>query len=109
MKFIDLRCPNCNATLEIEDTLDTCYCKYCGTKIMITEQDKDVLNAKIRIHEIDAETQRERDRLEHERKMAERPGCLKTITDFYLSFIKLSIVMVLVGILMLIVMELFGY
>lgn len=25
-----LKCPNCNAALEIENGLDTFYCKYCG-------------------------------------------------------------------------------
>lgn len=109
MNFIDLRCPNCNATLEIENTLDTCYCKYCGTKIMITGQDKNVLDARIKIHEIDAETQRKRDKLEHERKLAERPGCLKTITNFYITIFKLSIIIMLIILIMMIVMELFGY
>lgn len=106
MKFVQLRCPNCNANLEIESTLDTCYCQYCGTKIMLTEQDDNVINAKVRMYEIDAETERKRDQLEHELKLAEkRPGCLATILNFYLSLFKIMVVLAILMIIFYVILE----
>lgn len=38
MEFVQMKCPNCNANLEVENGLDSFYCKYCGTKIMLSGQ-----------------------------------------------------------------------
>ncbi len=32
--FVTLRCPNCGATLEIEENREICFCTYCGVKIL---------------------------------------------------------------------------
>ena len=32
MEFVTLKCPNCGASIDIEDGIDTFYCKYCGYK-----------------------------------------------------------------------------
>lgn len=53
MEFIQMKCPNCAADLDVENGLDSFYCKYCGTKIMIAGQSKHVLKAKTRMHVID--------------------------------------------------------
>ena len=37
MKIISLKCPECNASLSIEDDRQHCFCKYCGTKIIIDD------------------------------------------------------------------------
>lgn len=49
MEFVQMKCPNCNADLEVEDSIDSFYCKYCGTKILVEGQSKHVINAKAKI------------------------------------------------------------
>lgn len=49
MNLIQLKCPNCNADLEIEDELDTCFCKYCGTKIRMPETNRAMIRAKTKL------------------------------------------------------------
>ena len=60
MELFTLECPKCNASLEIEDGLDTFYCKYCGTKLLVDGMNSDSLNARLRLKE-----------LEHEEKIRE--------------------------------------
>lgn len=62
MEFIQLKCPNCNAMLEVEDTLDTCYCKYCGTKILISGQSDSVIKAKTELKMADKQLELEKER-----------------------------------------------
>ena len=38
MEFVQMKCPNCGADLEVENGLDSFYCKYCGTKIILSGQ-----------------------------------------------------------------------
>lgn len=51
IQMINLKCPNCDQILEVEDDLDTFYCKYCGGKILLN--DKARLNAKVKMKEIE--------------------------------------------------------
>ncbi len=37
MKFEDAKCPNCGATLQLDNSLETGYCVYCGSKFMVRE------------------------------------------------------------------------
>lgn len=37
MKLISLKCPECNANLQIEEGHDKCYCQYCGAEITIND------------------------------------------------------------------------
>lgn len=46
MQVIQLQCPNCHGELEIEDTYEICYCKYCGTKIFIGDQSDVAIKAR---------------------------------------------------------------
>jgi len=48
MNLIKLECPNCGSMLNVEDTLNTCFCTYCGTKIMMSGMSKDELDAKVK-------------------------------------------------------------
>ena len=45
-----MNCPQCNASLDICDNLDTFYCKYCGQKIILNDPAR--RDAKIRIMEM---------------------------------------------------------
>ena len=58
MKMKAMKCPQCSANLDVEEGLDTFYCKYCGSRIVVEDQDKDVIKAKVRLQE-----------LKHEEKM----------------------------------------
>lgn len=49
MKFYKMQCPGCGANLEVEDELDSFFCKYCGTKIYVAEQDPEIVKAKTSI------------------------------------------------------------
>ena len=46
MNMIQLKCPNCGADLEVEDSLDSFFCKYCGTKILLDGQSSTAYTAK---------------------------------------------------------------
>lgn len=37
MAFVKLECPNCKAPLELDDSQEIAYCKYCKTKISLAE------------------------------------------------------------------------
>ena len=49
MKLQSLKCPNCDAVLEIEDGIDTFFCKYCGNKIVLTDMSDASYNAKVQM------------------------------------------------------------
>lgn len=53
MKFVEMRCPNCNADLNIEDGIDSFCCKYCGTRIIIEGQSDEIIKAKRQLKMID--------------------------------------------------------
>ncbi len=35
IKFVSIKCPECGSALNIEEGRQQCFCSYCGTKIMI--------------------------------------------------------------------------
>lgn len=51
MELRTLKCPNCGGSLEIEDGIDTFFCKFCGQKILLEGQSKELINAKVKIKE----------------------------------------------------------
>ena len=38
MKLKTLKCPECNANIEIEENRKTCFCTYCGCSILIDDE-----------------------------------------------------------------------
>lgn len=95
MEFIQLKCPNCNAMLEVEDTLDTCYCKYCGTKILISGQSDTVIKAKTELKMADKQLELEKER--HRQEMEKEAVANKRANE---AIIGLAIMFV-VGLIML--------
>lgn len=65
MELIQLRCPNCNADLKIENGLNTFYCQHCGTKIVLAEH-PEIIRAKAEAHIADTNAELEKARLQHE-------------------------------------------
>ena len=53
MKMVKLTCPYCGATLSVENGLDLFYCQYCGGRIMLTGQDSNMINAKVKLKEFE--------------------------------------------------------
>ena len=53
MQMVKLICPHCGATLSIENGIDSFYCQYCGGKILLTGQDKNIIDAKVKLKEFE--------------------------------------------------------
>lgn len=75
MELKSLFCPNCGASLEVEDGLDTFFCKYCGYKILLQGQSKAAYDAKVRVKHMehkerlqDKQDAQERYRMEFKQK-----------------------------------------
>lgn len=67
MELKSLSCPNCGASLEVEDGLDTFFCKYCGYKILLQGQSKAAYDAKVRVKHME-----HKERLQEKRDAQER-------------------------------------
>ena len=67
MELKSLFCPNCGASLEVEDGLDTFFCKYCGYKILLQGQSKAAYDAKVRVKHME-----HKERLQEKRDSQER-------------------------------------
>ena len=67
MELKSLFCPNCGASLDVEDGIDTFFCKYCGYKIMLQGQSKAAYEAKVRVKHME-----HRERLQEKRDAQER-------------------------------------
>lgn len=96
MEFIQLKCPNCNAMLEVEDTLDMCYCKYCGTKILISGQSDSVIKAKTELKMADKrlELEKERHRQKMEAQQAETKRRDHAHVSMFLFYVAMMVFMV---------------
>ena len=94
MKMLQLRCPNCNAMLDLKDDIGSqCFCNYCGTKILLDEQQDSVVNAKVRIKELEHEkyvVDKAYEDKDKERKAENRPLTVMIII-FVASFLILGI------------------
>lgn len=44
VKMIPLVCPNCGAKLDVKDGTQTCFCTYCGTKILVHDPNTKTIN-----------------------------------------------------------------
>lgn len=67
MELKSLFCPNCGASLEVEDGLDTFFCKYCGYKVLLQGQSKAAYDAKVRLKHME-----HKERLQEKRDAQER-------------------------------------
>jgi len=47
MKIVTLKCPECEAVLEIDKEKDFCFCQYCGAKIILDDEKKRSLSTRI--------------------------------------------------------------
>ena len=97
MELKSLYCPNCGASLDIEDGLDTFFCKYCGYKIRLEGQSKYAYEAKVRVKNMehkerlqDKHDAQERYKLEYEKK-SEKRAAIITFSCFGAVFILIGL------------------
>ena len=62
MKLINLKCPNCNADIQVNEELEKAVCNYCGTSFIIEDeketQEERVLKTKSKLEEKSKENDR---------------------------------------------------
>lgn len=51
MKVIPMKCPECGATIEVEEGRQKCFCTYCGTQLYLDDEVKREVHEHIH-HEI---------------------------------------------------------
>lgn len=85
MELKSLFCPNCGASLEVEDGLDTFFCKYCGYKILLQGQSKAAYDAKVRVKHMEHKErlQDKRDAQERYRMEFKQKDERRTLTIFF--------------------------
>ena len=97
VKFISIKCPECGAPLDVEEGRQQIYCSYCGTKIMIQNDNEYIIRNIDEAGIKQAETDRiirlkQMEIAEKKRVSAEKTQKLKII---------ISLALAIVGILML--------
>ncbi len=101
MKTIVIKCPDCGASLNIEDGRKTCYCQWCGAKVMIDDEiDKHVYVDEARIKEAEV---KEKIRLKELEIEVDKRNEEKKSKAFK---IKLSGILAIVGVLLLVIANL---
>ena len=100
MKMVKLICPHCGATLSVGDGIDSFYCQFCGGKILLTEQDKNTIDAKVKLKEFehkerikDREFAQERYKIDNKAKETKRG--LKVLLVVFATIILLPLVALL--------------
>lgn len=97
MEFIQLKCPNCQANLDAEDTLDVIFCKYCGTRIVLANVDKSIIDAKVKLKLADKQAALEKQRFQQ--KMEKEKNDIQAVWKYLLWVSVLGIGLLLIGIL----------
>ena len=72
INLIKLQCPNCSANLEVDASLKQCFCQYCGTKILLHNENEQTVNINQTSRFVDeaelAKQENERKKIEFEQK-----------------------------------------
>ena len=69
INMIKLKCPNCSADLEVDKDLKQCFCTYCGTKILLSNENEHTYRI---VNEADiAREENERRKIEFEQQKYE--------------------------------------
>ncbi len=72
MRLHSLTCPNCNGILEVENNLDTFYCKYCGHKIILEGQSDAAYRARTEIAGMAHDERMAREQHQHAERMEDK-------------------------------------
>ena len=94
MNLVTLKCPNCGADIEIENGIDTFYCKYCGYKIILDGQSDAAINAKVRLKEVESNERIKKEKMNFKREKDKEDtraifklliGCMVVLALIFLS------------------------
>ena len=78
VKMISLVCPNCGAKLDVKDGTQTCFCTYCGSKIVISDDNNRTYTKNVNINQTSYDrTEIEKIKLEHELKVQDEKREIK--------------------------------
>jgi len=67
-----LKCPNCGADLDAEDGIESFFCKYCGTKILLQGQSDAAIKAKANVQIADKVIELREKRYQNQRYREEK-------------------------------------
>ena len=100
IKLISVKCPECNAVLDLEENRKQAFCTYCGTKILINNENEYTYRHIDEAGIKRAETERiiklkKMELAENKRRAEERTKMLKIIISLILATV--GIVMMIVG------------
>lgn len=97
VKFTSVKCPECGASLPIEEGRERIFCSYCGTPVIMTNENEKIIRhvdeAKIKRAETDRmikleQLDLERRRVDQEIKDAERASKIQTVlTKFWIAVV----------------------
>lgn len=100
IKTVSLKCPECDASLYVEENRKQCFCQYCGIKIMIDDGSTTHIYRKVdeaRIKEAEVKELIRIKELENEDKKRISEEKTKTIK------IKASIILAIVGVIFILI------
>ena len=100
MQMFELKCPYCGANLEVEDGLETFFCKYCGGKIILDGQSDEIVKAKVRMKELEQE--RYKLQFEAQEKEKARLREIEDNKDLFVGSIAIGIIVILFIIIFLV-------
>ena len=98
-KLVKLMCPNCKANLEFDEERDKYFCEYCGTKLLLDNDNEHIYRhideAEIKRTEAEKEIKLKELEIEEKNKSNE-----KSIVEFK---IKISLILGIIGTLFMII------
>lgn len=78
IKMVPMTCPRCGASIEVRDDIGTCFCIYCGTKIVISDDNNKHYTKNVNINQTSYDrTEIERIKLEHDLKVQDEKREIK--------------------------------
>lgn len=72
MRIIQLKCPSCGSSLQVEDGLETFFCQYCGQRIILADQDEYIVKAKVDLEAMKHEERMYQMQAEEKRRTSKR-------------------------------------
>jgi DNA-directed RNA polymerase subunit RPC12/RpoP len=93
-----LSCPNCGASLEIEDGIDTFFCKFCGHKILLDGLSEHVYEAKVRVKDMEHQERLiEKQQAQERYKIETRHKLLKNGVTIYIIIYAAILFLLFIG------------
>lgn len=110
VKFTSVKCPECGANLPIEEGRERIFCSYCGTPVIMTNENEKIIRhvdeAKIKRAETDRmikleQLDLERRRLDQEIKDAERTSKIQTVLTKFWIVVVIILFCICIGLLLI--------